>query len=192
VLPATQMLPIIQSGVQLRINGNHKFKEKNFKSALTMYMQGCVGFEMYCATNDQDQKLLDEVHIQVRKNTAGAALKTRDYTLCIYSCDKVLDMQPGDTKSHYRRALANWRLGEIEKASTDLEAILKVRAHRLARPRRPPRARGARGNPQAACQSHAPGGAGARSAAERDPRLAPRPHPARADSRPAAWPCRRA
>ena len=26
VLPATQMLPIIQSGVQLRINGNHQCK----------------------------------------------------------------------------------------------------------------------------------------------------------------------
>jgi len=127
VLPATQMLPIIQSGVQLRINGNHKFKEKDFQSALMMYMQGCVGFEMYCATNDQDQKLLDEVHVQVRKNTAGAALKTRDYTICINSCDKVLELLPGDTKSLYRRALANWRLCEIEKASDDLERILKTR-----------------------------------------------------------------
>jgi len=93
------------------------------------YMQGCVGFEMYCATNDQDQKLLDDVHIQVRKNTAGAAIKTRDYTLCIYSCDKVLELQKGDTKSLYRRALANWRLGEIEKASTDLETILKTKVN---------------------------------------------------------------
>jgi len=129
VLPATQMLPIIQSGVQLRINGNHKFKMKEYKAALMMYMQGCVGFEMYCATNDQDQKLLDDVHIQVRKNTAGAAIKTRDYSICIYSCGKVLDLQPGDTKSLYRRALANLRLGEIEKASTDLEAILKAKVN---------------------------------------------------------------
>jgi len=129
VLPATQMLPIIQSGVQLRVNGNHKFKEKNYHAALTMYMQGCVGFEMYCATNDQDQQLLDEVHIQVRKNTAGAAIKTRDYTLCIYSCDEVLKLQPSDTKSLYRRALANWRLGEIEKSSMDLETILKARVN---------------------------------------------------------------
>jgi len=129
VLPATQMLPIIQSGVQLRINGNHKFKEKDFQSALMMYMQGCVGFEMYCATNDQDQKLLDEVHVQVRKNTAGAAIKTRDYTICIHSCDKVLELLPADTKSLYRRALANWRLGEIEKSSDDLERILKTRVN---------------------------------------------------------------
>ena len=54
-----------------------------------MHGQGCVGFEMYCATNDQDQKLLDEVHVQVRKNAAGAAIRTRDYTICIHSCDKV-------------------------------------------------------------------------------------------------------
>ena len=39
MLPATQMLPIIQSGVQLRINGNHKFKAKDYKAALMMYMQ---------------------------------------------------------------------------------------------------------------------------------------------------------
>ena len=39
VLPATQMLPIIQAGVQLRINGNHKFKEGKFREALMMYLQ---------------------------------------------------------------------------------------------------------------------------------------------------------
>ena len=94
-----------------------------------MHGQGCVGFEMYCATNDQDQKLLDEVHVQVRKNAAGAAIKTRDYTICIHSCDKVLELLPDDIKSRYRRALANWRLGEIEKSSDDLEAILKVRVN---------------------------------------------------------------
>jgi len=127
VLPATQMLPIIQSGVQLRINGNHKFKEGKFREALMMYLQGCVGFEMYCATNEQDQGLLDDVHVQVRKNTAGAAIKTRDYTLCIESCNKVLELIPNDTKSIYRRALAQWRLGEVEKSCDDLEAILKAK-----------------------------------------------------------------
>ena len=65
MLPATQMLPIIQSGVQLRANGNHKFKLGEYRSALEMYMQGCVGFELYQATNEQDQKLLDDVHVQV-------------------------------------------------------------------------------------------------------------------------------
>uniref|UniRef100_A0A7S3BAM6 Peptidylprolyl isomerase n=1 Tax=Haptolina ericina TaxID=156174 RepID=A0A7S3BAM6_9EUKA len=127
VLPATQMLPIIQSGAQLRINGNHKFKEGKYREALMMYLQGCVGFEMYCATNEQDQQLLDDVHVQVRKNTAGAAIKTRDYTLSIESCNKVLELLPGDTKSLYRRALAQWRLGEVEKATEDLEAILKAK-----------------------------------------------------------------
>ena len=60
------MLPIIQSGAQLRINGNHKFKEGKFREALMMYLQGCVGFELYCATNEQDQQLLDDVHVQAR------------------------------------------------------------------------------------------------------------------------------
>mmetsp|Transcript_40177 Transcript_40177/g.93763 ORF Transcript_40177/g.93763 Transcript_40177/m.93763 type:complete len:377 (-) Transcript_40177:466-1596(-) len=125
VLPATQMLPIIQTGAQLRINGNHKFRQGKYKEALEMYMQGCVGFELYQATNAQDQSLLDEVHVQVRKNTAAAAVKTRDWTICIRSCDEVLRMRPQDTKSLYRRALAHWHLGEVEKATEDLEAILK-------------------------------------------------------------------
>lgn len=63
----------------------------------------------------------------MRKNTAGAAIKTRDYTLSIESCNKVLELLPGDTKSLYRRALAQWRLGEVEKATEDLEAILKAK-----------------------------------------------------------------
>jgi len=126
-LPATQMLPIITSGAQLRVNGNHKFRQGKYKEALEMYMQGCVGFELYKATNSQDQGLLDEVHVQVRKNTQAAAIKTRDWTICITSCDTVLEILPDDTKSLYRRALANWHLGEIEKATADLEQILKKR-----------------------------------------------------------------
>lgn len=62
---------------------------------------------------------------QVRKNTAAAAIKTRDWTIAISSCDTVLGMDPNCTKSLYRRALANWHLGEVEKANADLEAILK-------------------------------------------------------------------
>ena len=96
VLPATQMLPIIQSGVQLRINGNHQYKQGNYTRALEMFMQGSVGFELYKATNAQDQKMLDEVHVQVRRNAQAAALKTRDFTICIESCDKVLELEPAD------------------------------------------------------------------------------------------------
>ena len=125
VLPATQMLPIIQSGVQLRANGNHKFKQGDYKRALEMYLQGCVGFEMYQATNAQDQGLLDEVHVQVRKNAAAAAIKTRDWTICIESCTKVLAVESADIKSYYRRACAQWHLGEVELATADLEALLK-------------------------------------------------------------------
>lgn len=68
----------------------------------------------------------------MRKNTAGAAIKTRDYTICIESCNKVLELSPGDTKSLYRRALAQWRLGEVEKATDDLEAILKAKVTEYA------------------------------------------------------------
>ncbi|EOD15307.1 hypothetical protein EMIHUDRAFT_240735 [Emiliania huxleyi CCMP1516] len=106
VLPATQMLPIIQSGAQLRVNGNHKFRQGKYKEALEMYMQGCV-------------------HVAVRKNVAAAAIKTRDWTVCLQSCDTVLGICPEDTKSLYRRALANWHLGEVEAATTDLESILR-------------------------------------------------------------------
>lgn len=127
VLPASQMLPIIQSGAQLRVNGNRKFREQKFVEALEMYMQGCIGFELYQATNAQDQKLLDDVHVQLRKNVQAAAIKTRNWTICITSCDKVLEMSEGDAKSLYRRALAQWQLGEVEKASDDLEQILKKR-----------------------------------------------------------------
>ena len=91
----------------------------------------------------------------MRRNAQAAALKTRDFTICIESCDKVrdlepgdteplhlhlhlhlhllaalltkvLELEPGDTKSLFRRALARWRLGDCEEASEDLEQILKV------------------------------------------------------------------
>lgn len=43
------------------------------------------------------------------------------------SIRQVLELIPDDTKSLYRRALAQWRLGEIEKATQDLESILKAK-----------------------------------------------------------------
>ena len=39
----------------------------------------------------------------------------------------MLELEPGDTKSLFRRALARWRLGDCEEASEDLETILKAR-----------------------------------------------------------------
>ena len=92
---------------------------RDYKRALEMYLQGCVGFEMYQATNAQDQGLLDEVHVQVRKNAAAAAIKTRDWTICIESCTKVLAVESADIKSYYRRACAQWHLGEVEQPLGD-------------------------------------------------------------------------
>ena len=50
------------------------------------------------------------------------------YTYAYYETllTKVLELEPGDTKSLFRRALARWRLGDCEEASEDLETILKV------------------------------------------------------------------
>ncbi len=132
VLPATQMLPILQSGAQLRVNGNHKFREGKFTEALEMYLQGCVGFELYKASNATDQKLLDDVHVQLRQNVQAAAIKTRNWTVCVASCDAALEMVPDGVKSRYRRALANWHLGEVDAATDDLEAILKRRVTEYA------------------------------------------------------------
>ena len=39
----------------------------------------------------------------------------------------MLELEPGDTKSLFRRALAKWRLGDCAEASEDLEQILKAR-----------------------------------------------------------------
>jgi hypothetical protein len=39
----------------------------------------------------------------------------------------VIEILPDDTKSLYRRALANWHLGEVDKATADLEGILKMK-----------------------------------------------------------------
>ena len=85
----------------------------------SMHGQGCVGFEMYCATNDQDQKLLDEVHVQVRKNAAGAAIRTRDYTICIHSCDTV------QTPTH--RAWTMHRVNRIHPRTATTPASLTRR-----------------------------------------------------------------
>ena len=48
------------SGVAPRIPDHLNLARGWYKEALEMYMQGCVGFELYQATNAQDQKLLDE------------------------------------------------------------------------------------------------------------------------------------
>ena len=37
----------------------------------------------------------------------------------------MIEILPDDSKSLYRRSLANWHLGEIDLATADLEQILK-------------------------------------------------------------------
>lgn len=58
------MLPIIQSGSQLRVNGNHKFQEGKHKEALMMYLQvsqrGQASPSRTCEDKGEGERGVDE------------------------------------------------------------------------------------------------------------------------------------
>lgn len=104
--------------------GNKAFKEGNYVLACDLYskaielQQRKVGKAQDAADNEQLSILLT--------NRAAAHLKMLNYSLCVTDCDTAIKGAPGQQKAYYRRVQANVASGELEKAHSDLNILIRL------------------------------------------------------------------
>jgi tetratricopeptide (TPR) repeat protein len=72
----------------------------------------------------EEQALVEEANLPCHLNTAACLLKLGQFTDAKDSCNKALDLSPGNPKGLYRRAAAYRGLEEYDAAKDDLERCI--------------------------------------------------------------------
>ncbi|XP_007933021.1 sperm-associated antigen 1 [Orycteropus afer afer] len=92
----------------LKEEGNQCVKDKNYTDAISKYSE-CLKITRECA---------------IYTNRALCYLKLCQFEEAKYDCDKALEMDDGNVKAYYRRALAQKGLKNYQKSLNDLNKVL--------------------------------------------------------------------
>ena len=99
----------------LKEEGNQAFKKQNYPLADELYSKAIS--ELSGAQNESFAILLC--------NRAAVHLKVQNYIACVTDCDNAIQIVPYMVKAIYRRAQANSALGDLNKAYSDLNLLLR-------------------------------------------------------------------
>lgn len=111
--------------------GNKCFATKDFEMALTRYQQGVELLHNVECKEASAQQELTALLASLLTNQAIAGLRTGNWRVTITACDACLDINPQNLKARARRAEAYKCLGDIEKATTDLDWIVRLQCSDL-------------------------------------------------------------
>ncbi|KAL4437950.1 hypothetical protein ABPG74_001121 [Tetrahymena malaccensis] len=109
---------------QIKEQGNSLFKQKDLKSAAIAFQNGVDLIEK-SGQNVSDNKDLKTLYLQLSTNLALCHLNQNQHFEAIQICNKVLKIDPDNTKALYRRALSNKAQAESQLYSDpkDLESL---------------------------------------------------------------------
>ncbi|EFB26005.1 hypothetical protein PANDA_001869, partial [Ailuropoda melanoleuca] len=100
----------------LKEEGNQCVKDKNYKDALSKYSECLKINNKECAIYTNRQVLCNFI--------ALCYLKLGQFEEAKQDCDRALQMDSGNVKAHYRRALAHKGLKDYQKSLNDLNKVL--------------------------------------------------------------------
>ena len=107
--------------------GNTCFAARDFEMALTRYQQGVELLHNVECKEAAAQQELTALLASLLTNQAIAGLRTGNWRTTITACNACLEINPQNLKARARRAEAYKCLGDIEKATTDLKWIVRLR-----------------------------------------------------------------
>ena len=107
----------IEIVLALKEEGNKAFKEQNY----------ILAAEVYSKAIDEQRKTAGNEQLAILfSNRAATYLKTLNYTECVNDCNSALEIDPSALKAYYRRAQAYSALGDLTKAYSDLNLIIRM------------------------------------------------------------------
>lgn len=104
----------VKSAEDLKEAGNDLFKVGDYQASLDAYT---AALEL-----DPDAKLKAILY----RNRAMVRLKTEDFEGAECDCDRAIEIEPGDAKALYRRALAREKLDKVGSAFKDAKEALRL------------------------------------------------------------------
>jgi tetratricopeptide (TPR) repeat protein len=111
--------------------GNKCFAAKDFEMALTRYQQGVELLHNVECKEASAQQELTALLASLLTNQAIAGLRTGNWRVTITACNACLNINPHNLKARARRAEAYKCLGDVEKATTDLDWIFRLQCSDL-------------------------------------------------------------
>jgi len=110
----------IKAANKRKDEGNALFKEGKFQEASSKYQAALDYFKQSWGMNDEEKKQIDDIKLPCLLNSAACQIKTKDYSECVLTCSKALDIDNKNVKAIFRKGQAHALNGEFEKAKEDL------------------------------------------------------------------------
>jgi len=115
----------IKAALKRKDEGNDLYKVAKYSEASSKYQTAVDYFKQSWGLKDDEKKQVDDIKLPCLLNLAACQSKTQDYSECILTCSKVLDIDSKNVKALYRRGQAHSLSGEFEKAKEDLDEALQ-------------------------------------------------------------------
>lgn len=111
--------------------GNLYTLEGQYPYAIDRYHRGLIYYEYSFPDNDQEQKEIDNIQLQLLLNNSLAELRLHNYDKVINLTSQALGMDSTNIKAYYRRAIAFRCIHDYEKAHTDIKQALNILREQL-------------------------------------------------------------
>lgn len=108
---------------KLKDEGTEKFREKSWALAAAKY-DDALEFIKDDVEDPDDETL--HLYLACLGNAAQCYINMKDYATAIANCSRVLEKDPDNVKSLFRRGLSRLHLGILESAKSDLMAAYKL------------------------------------------------------------------
>jgi len=114
----------IEEATKLKEEGNAEFKKGNYEEACVKYNNAVLHISQSQQGGPDDDKIQDTQDLAkvCRLNLANASLKTKQWSVAIDNCTKVLETDENNTKALFRRGCALQACSLVEEAKKDFVA----------------------------------------------------------------------
>jgi tetratricopeptide (TPR) repeat protein len=123
--PAKDPEVLLIKATTLKDEGNNHFKEKDYEKASRSYRRGTNALKPLNKGNTGDEQV-KALLISLQTNLSMMCFKLNKNKQSVQLATAVLKIDDKNVKARYRRAVANRKLGEPEKARNDLREAYKI------------------------------------------------------------------
>jgi len=122
-----KMLEIID---KIKSSGNHFYKKKDITSAIRKYKKAMkyikILRESMGSTEEDEEEKIRKIEVPITLNIAAALITDKNFEEAFKQCDKVLEIQPENSKALYRRGQSYFGLMEYDLALADLGKVKEM------------------------------------------------------------------
>jgi tetratricopeptide (TPR) repeat protein len=124
--------PAVQAALRHKEAGNAQFKRQQYAAAASHYAHGVVVMAQGAGSGPLPQGEERQLLVDLLNNSGLALLRQAEQDPpaapeCLANaaeaCTHALDLDPGNSKARYRRALARYKQGKLQGAQQDLASI---------------------------------------------------------------------